>query len=442
MIRRFISVLLLLAAVTGAFSSAQATIPEVQEVITPKKLTAWVIEDHYLPIISLRITFENAGFAYDPADKAGVAFMVASMLDEGAGNLSSLDYKKQIEALATTLSFSVDEDRFYISLQTLTQHLPEALSLLRTVLTEATFDDKALDRIRGQILVLLTKQQEDPQYIAAQKFKEIMFGNHPYSKTKYGHKETINALTRDDLVAFVMQHFTQENLSVSVAGDVSGKTLSALLDDTFSSLPQTQHPVPAIEAPILNSRADIVYIDYPIPQSVILFGTPGLLRNDPDFYPAYIMNHILGGGGFESRLTNEVREKNGLAYSIYSYLDTLKHAGLLAGYVGTANENTEQAIRLIKEQIVRIKEHGVTEAELRDAKDYLLYSFPLKMTKNANLTSFMSGMQQDELGIDFLQKRNDYVQNVSIDEVDKAAYELLDVNKMLFVVVGGTQKNP
>ncbi|MDA0782060.1 MAG: pitrilysin family protein [Rickettsiales bacterium] len=427
---------LIFIIISFATNFALAAIPKVEEVVSKGGYKAWVIEDDYLPIVSVKITFTKSGVAYDYEGKEGLAYMVSGLLDEGAGGISSLDYRKKLEELATSISFNADKDNFHVSIKTLKENLEESLKLVNLTLTKPDFKPDAVERIRNQILVIIEKQKENPRYVASRKFDETIFVNHPYGKSKFGTPESIKSLKRDDFISFVNNNFTDENIVISVVGDVKKKQVADLLDK-YLKIPSASKEIKAFPKIVINDNGERVDIPKDITQSVVLFGAKGVKRNDEDFYPAYIMNHILGGGGFESRLMDVVREKNGLAYTIYSYLDIYSEAGLFSGYVGTDGTKVNQSIDLIKSEIKKMQEKGVTEQELNDAKDYLINSFPLKMTKNENLAEFLSVMQTENLGIDFLEKRNGYVKDVTTQQIKQVAKRLLDVNKMTFVVVGG-----
>lgn len=413
---------------------ANAVAPKVQEITTTKGYKPWVVEDHYLPIVAVKIAFTNSGSAYDPKDKLGLAFMVSSLLDEGAGGMSSFDYRKKLEELATDISFQSDEDNFYVSLKTLKQNLPESLRLLNLAITKPNFDAQAIERIRGQILIILAKSEEDPEYLANRKFRQEIFINHPYSNPKFGTKETISSITKDDLVAFINGRFTTQNAKISIVGDVDSK-LPDLLDKSLL-LSDKQPQLTKLPDVAINDKGHTIYIDKKIPQSVVTFGMRGIKRSDKDFYPAFVLNHILGGGGFESRLMNEVREKNGLAYTVYTSLDLMQHTGLFTGYVATENSKVEKSISLIKKEIANISKGSVTEAELQDAKDYLVNSFPLRMSRNTDIADFMTVMQTESLGIDFMEKRDSYVKNVTLEAVNIQAGKLLNSDNLIFIVVG------
>jgi zinc protease len=431
MIKKIITFVILSFFVT---ISSNAAIPEVKEVKSEGGYKAWMIEDSYLPIVSIKIAFSKSGYAYDPSDKKGLAYMVSGLLDEGAGGISSLEYRKKLQELATTISFSADKDNFYISIKTLKENLEESIKLLNLTLTKPNLKPDVIERIRNQILVIINKKNEQPQYIASREFDEAIFGKQPYANSKYGSLNSVKAINRDDLFSF-LDNFSKENIIISVVGDTSSSKVKKLLDRHLK-LPDKGADVNEVLKIEVNEKAKRIDIEKDIAQSIVVFGGKAIKRSDKDFYAVYLMNRILGGGGFESRLMDTVRVKHGLAYSIYTYLDAYKNTGLFVGKVGTDASKREKTIKLIKSEIKKMQKKGVTQEELDDAKNYLVNSFPLRMTKNENLATHLSVMQIYNLGIDFLEKRNQYVQSVTVEQINKVAKQILDVDNMTFVVVG------
>jgi len=246
----------------------------------------------------------------------------------------------------------------------------------------------------------------------------------------------IGRIKKKDLKGFVEEKFTAENVVFSVVGAVDKEAVGDIIDNSFFGLLERKYDGDVLPEVVFGRSKEVIRIDRDIPQSVILFGVPAVRRDDGQFYPAYVMNHIIGGSGFESRLMRDIREDNGLAYGVYSAINIMRYAGVMQGYATTDNANADIVVDKIKEHFDRMARHGVSSVELGDAKDYLRYSFPLRMTKNSSLVGFLSGMQFYGLGEDFLQKRNSYVEDVSIDELDRVAYELLKVDDLVVVVVG------
>lgn len=311
--------------------------------------------------------------------------------------------------------------------------------MLASALTEPRFDREPVERIRGQILSMLARNEKDPNRIARQTWAEAMYPDHPYGWPTDGTPEGIAAVTPDDLHRYMRERIARSNLTIGVAGDITAQELAPLLDATFGSLSETAvlDTVPDVEP---KAAGQVVIEHIAIPQSVVAFGQEGMKRADPDYYAAYIVNEILGGGGFGSRLTEEVREKRGLAYGIYTYLLPLDHSALMAGGVGTQNARVAETIQIIRDELERMREDGPTEKELDDAKTYLTGSFPLRFDSNGELASYLVGMQLEDLGIDYLDKRNSYIEAVTLDDAKRVAKALIDPANLAFVVVGDPEE--
>lgn len=429
-----ISLIISILIPTGFAFSAM---PEIKHIKIDDTINALAIEDHYLPIVSIKIAFRKSGFAFDEENKSGLAFLVASTLDEGAGDMTSLEFKEKLEELASDISFSLDEDNFYISVTSLTENLDETLKLLSIALKNPRFDDEQVNRIKGQLYIMLAKQEEDPGFVAERELKKNIYKNHPYSKNKYGTRSSIEALKKQDLINFVVNHFTKDNIVVSVVGDINPDNFPSILNKHLSSLNKKGAFIPDIPEVPFKLKSSEFYIPKKIPQSIAMFYMPALNRKDPDFYKLYVANHIFGGGGFESRLMKEVRENNGLAYTVYSGIEPLDKGGVIIGYVGSQNDKIRKSLELIKKEITRFKKDGVSKEELEDAKNYLVNSFPLKMTKNSNIAEYLNVIQLDNLGDDFFKKRNEYINQVTISDIQKIADKFFDLKKFSTVVVGG-----
>jgi len=421
-------------------AKANANIPQVSEKTSKSGIKFWQIEDHYLPIVSLKIIFSKSGAAHDPEKKQGLANMTAYLLTEGAGGISGTEFMKQLEVLATKLSFDVDEDNFYVSMTCLKENLNESLRLLSLALNSADFSPEAIQRVRKSILTDIARREENPDSRAGKIFQENFFAGHPYSRMIDGIASGVNIVERKDLNAFVKTHFTQKNMLIGVVGDVGGEEISPMLDKYLGLLEKDAAEIQDLPEFIPSDKlGQVIKVDQDVPQSAIVFGFAGPKRRDTDFYNTYIMNYILGGGGFESRLMKEVREKKGLAYSVSTSLHTYAKAGVISGYVATKNSSVNETLSIIRQEIDKIHNSGVTKSELLDSKDYLIGSFPLKMTKNSDLAFFIASMWRDNLGIDFLEKRNGYVRDINIDGVNQAASKYFDSSKMLVVIVGNAK---
>ena len=417
-------------------SLSYATIPPVQEITSRSGITAWCIEDHYLPIVSIKLAFKYSGSAYDPENQRGLAVMAASLMDEGAGDMDALEFKEKLEEMATTIDFRTDRDYFTVSIKTLSEHVNETLKLLQIALTTPTFDEEAVARVRGQLVAAIKRQEKEPNAIASRKLMETMFANHPYSHPPYGTIESLNNITPDHLKEYTKTHLTLDRMVIGVAGDITPSDLSKKLSAYLGVLPKSGVGTTVLPEVVYPTTAQNISIEYPVPQTVIMFGLPAVLRNDPMFYPTYVTNYIIGGGGFESRLMKTVREENGLVYSIASGMDLSDKAGIIAGSAATSSNQAGATLSLLHDVLEEAKDQGLTETELQNAKQYLMGSFSLKLVTNSNLADFLITMQLDHLGIDFLAKRNDYIQAITLSQINHMVKLLINPERMITVIVG------
>lgn len=426
--------LALLTALVLLLAAADARAVEVQRVVSPGGVEAWLVEDHTNPIIALDLAFRG-GAALDPDGKAGLAHMAASTIDEGAGPLDSQAFQGELDNLSISLKFEAGLDSFNGSMKTLTENRARAFELLRLALTEPRFDEEPVERIRSQIVASLSRQSEDPDYIAGRVLQRLVYGEHPYARSARGTETSIARITAQDLRTFVQQRFGRDRLFIGVVGDITPQALGRTLDETFLVLPEKAAPFEIAQAPMQN-EGETVVIAKPIPQSVVSLGQLGIARDDPDYYAAYVVNYILGGGGFSSRLVEEVREKRGLAYSVYSYLASYDHGALVYGGTATQNARVGESLDLIRQEWRRMAEEGPSAEELNDAKLYLTGSFPLRFSSSDNISSMLVGMQLENLGIDYLDERNSYIEAVTLEQAKRVAAELYRPDALTVVVVG------
>lgn len=441
--QRLLSFLLALVAIIAATLSltqqAFAKYPEVYAIKSPRsQLTAWVAEDHYLPIVALEIAFTKSGSAYDPDYQTGLAYLASNMMLEGTKTKSNQEIREAFESLATSISFSVDRDNFYISIKTLAKNLDASLALLSEILLTPEFDTESLKKVVTQINTLRSKQEEDPDYIASRALAETLFKQHPYAKPRYGTKDSLSKITTKQVKHFIKQTLTRENMVVGVAGNVNSAVLALALDKYFGGLAKSS-PHPSLPEFSWPKEGRTVSIKKDVPQTVLQFALPAVKREDPRFYSLYLLNHIIGGGGFESRLMKVLREQNGLVYHTSTNINSLNRLGLIEGSAATSSDNTKKATSLLNKELETASDTGVTLDELQQARDYLVYGFPLKLTKNSYLARIILAMQLDELGIDFLEKRNSYIEQVTLSDVNTLAKNMLDPDKMILVIVGKNQ---
>lgn len=423
------------ALVVAAVLSAPARAVEAQRVISPGGIEAWLVEDHSVPVLSVSIGFKAGGSAYDPAGKEGLATLVSGMLDEGAGDFDSFAFRTRLENTAIHLSFSASANSLTGTLKTVSDHRMQAFELLRLALTKPRFDAEPLDRVRHQILASLAEEAEDPQALAGEALDRLMFPGHPYARPAQGTPKSVTALTAADLRGFVRTRLALDGLKVGVSGDITPAELGQMLDKTFGELPKTAS-VPPLPAVAIPQQGGIAVIDRDLPQAVATFAQPGLERTDPDFYPAYVVNYILGGGGFSSRLMTEVREKRGLAYGVYAYFQDLDGAPLIIGGVSTNAARVGESLSVIAAEWQKMAESGPTAEELEAAKSYLIGSWPLRFTSTGAVASMLMSMQLDGYPLDHLQTRNAKVAAVTLEDARRAARRLLQADQLKTVVVG------
>ncbi len=406
---------------------------KIQEVTSPGGIRAWLVEDHSIPFTALELRFRG-GTSLDAPGKRGAINLMTGLLEEGAGDLDARAYTRALESLAASFSFDSSADSVSVSARFLTENRDKVMDLLHETLHSPRFDTDAVERVRGQVLSGLRSDAKDPNDIAGAAFRAMTYGDHPYGSTGKGTLESVASLTRDDLVQAHGAVFARDRLFVGAVGDITPEALGALLDGLLGDLPASGAPMPGKADVTFNGGVTVV--PFATPQSVALFGQPGIDRHDPDFFAAYVLNTILGGGSFESRLMSEVREKRGLTYGVYSYLMPRDLASVYMGSVASANDRIGEAVQVIRDEWTRMAQEGVTQEELDKAKTYLTGAYPLRFDGNGQIASILVGMQMDDLPIDYVTTRNDRVNAVTLEDANRVAADLLKPDQLRFVVVG------
>lgn len=409
-------------------------VADVQE-ITEAGVTAWLVEDKSLPLVSMQLMFEGAGSSSDPKGKEGRAMFAAAMLDEGAGDLSALAFQKALEEKAIQLSFSTDEDVMIVQLRCLAENLPEAFRLINLALTKPGFSSKDVERKRALALSTLRNAMSNPAYVLGRHFDEMAFTDHPYGSAGLGTEKSLSSISRTDLRNYMDQTITKDRLYMAVAGDVNANELELLMGEHLAALPETSMlPMPPYVE--LKHQGVVSVYEMDVPQSNVLVASPAVKRQDPDFMAAYILNHIIGGDTLTSVLGTAIREKKGLAYSVQSYLDPMSHSSNFKVRFGTRNEEVREAYDTLKEELAKLAENGVSDNQFEDAVDYITGSFILSLDNNQNFTSYLNTMQRFDLGKDYLKNRNEMMRAVTKEKVNEVAKKMLDSKNWLTVVVG------
>ncbi|MGD0142423.1 MAG: pitrilysin family protein [Rhizomicrobium sp.] len=406
---------------------------DVQTLSAPKSEQIWYVSDHTLPMIAMTAAIP-AGSAYDPQGKDGLAAFAASLLDEGAGRLNSNAFHTALANRAIRLSVTPERDYLLVQLVTLTDNARDAFRLLGQALAKPRFDADAIQRVRAQMLSTLQQEDEDPATVANKAFFHAYFHDHPYAHPIDGTAATIAAIGAGDLKSFAAAHWVNSGLKISVSGDVDPAMLNQLLKSAFGGLPTKAPAQPAMATHVGQPGVQVVAMD--VPQPTVIFAMPGFLRADRDFLAGYVANYIVGGGGFSSRLTDQVREQRGLTYDISTSLDDYRHAGILFGQVATKRGSVRQMMDVVRATLRDFAANGPTDKELVDAKTYLTGSFPLAFSSNVDTAGQLNSFQRSGLSVDYLQKRNALIGAVTIDDVKRAARRLFNPNAMTVVVAG------
>ena len=420
-------------AMTAMMSTPSHGAAKIQHLISPGGIEAWFVQDATVPLVAMEFAI-SGGAAQDPADKSGVGNMVAGLIDEGSGDLDSKTFHERLDRRAIELSFSVTRDYFRGSMRMLKDNRDEAFDLLRMSLTSPHFESADVERIRTQVLSGLKRDTSNPSALASRKFLQIAFGDHPYGRPSNGSLESVPNITIADLKDYVSRVLAKENLKIAVVGDIDAASLGRLLDQTFGALPAKASLTPVSD--IVATRPPLrEFIPLDVPQTVVMFGGPGIRRNDPNFMSAFVVNHILGGGALSSRLYREVREKRGLAYSVYDSLLWMEHSALFIGNTGTRADRAGETVDAVNTEVRRMAEDGPTQEELDEAKSYIKGSRMLSLDTSSKLAAALLQYQLDRLPIDYIERRNAVVDAVTLDDAKKAAQKLWG-RGLLTVIVG------
>lgn len=406
---------------------------EITQVTSPGGIEAWLVEAPEMPFVTLEILFAG-GASLDPAGQRGAGYLMSGLLEEGAGEMDARAFQAAREGLAASYGFDISDDTMSVSARFLTETGDAAIDLLHLALTEPRFDADAMERVRAQVQAIIARDAVNPGNIARREFYAAAFPDHPYGSGYEGTPDSVAALTRDDLIAAHRRTLVRDRIHVGAVGDISPEALGLMLDRLLGDLPLSQDDLPGPAEYALTGGVRVV--DFPGPQSIAFFGHRGMARDDEDFFAAFVLNQILGAGGFESRLMDEVREKRGLTYGIGTFLSTRANADMLLGSVSSANDTMAEAIAVIREVWADMAENGVTEAELAAAKTYLTGEYPLRFDSNASIARIIVGMQYVGLTPDYITDRNAMVEAVTLADVNRVAAELLDPQALQFTVVG------
>ncbi|WP_395680286.1 M16 family metallopeptidase [Inquilinus sp.] len=415
-------------------AAAPAAATTIDKVVSPGGIEAWLVEDHTVPVITLSFAMAG-GSAQDPDDKLGLASLLSDMLTEGAGAYDAAGLKAVLADRSIQLGFGSSQDYFTGRVKTLSTERDAAFELLRLTLAEPRLDPADLDRVKAGRLADLNFQENDPGTIADDRWSAAAFPGHPYGRPTIGTKATVAAIGPDDLRGAQRRLIARDGLRLAVVGDIDAATLGPALDRIFGDLPAAGdlRAVPEIKMVAAGQTAAAM----PVSQAVIQLGYAAPRRDDPDYFPSIVMNHILGGSTFTSRLYTAVREQRGLAYSVDSNLIQLRHSGVLVITAGTQAARAGESLKVIRDEIARLAKDGPTAQEVTEAKSYLIGSYPLGFASFDALASYVLQLQLAGRGRDFIELYPGLIEAVTADQVKAAAAKILEVKDPTAIVVGG-----
>ncbi len=419
-----------------AAGAAPGHATKIERVISAGGIEAWLVREPAVPLIAIEFAF-TGGANQDPQGKPGTAAMAANLMDEGAGEFDSQAFQERLESKAIELTFRAGRDYVYGTMRTLAENRDEAFNYLRLALTAPRFDAEAIERVRAQTLSRLRRESTNPNEIASKRWWETAFAGHPYGQPVNGSLESVPRITADDLKAYTGRILARERLKIAIVGDITAEEAKRLLDYVFGALPAKPQlqSIPDVK-PAGAGQPIVVPLD--VPQGVVVFGGQGLARSDPDFLAAYVVNHILGGGTFSSRLYREVREKRGLAYEVSQSLIWYNHAAVRYGSTATRADRIGETIDIIKSEIRRLRDEGPTAEELTEAKAFLKSSYVLGLDTSGRIASQLVQIQLDNLGIDYIERRGALIDAVTLEDAKRVAKRLLG-GDLLVTVVGRPQ---
>lgn len=430
---------LIIFIVLSLLGGAAYASPDIQHWQLKNGVRVYFVEAHAIPMVQLSLQMD-AGSARDPKGENGVAVFTAGMLEEGAGKMNADDIARAFEDIGAEFGAGADRDKASISLRVLSDeaYLKSAAELFQKVLTKPTFPDKNLQREKKRMLVALQQKKQDPGSLAGEQFHRELFQDHPYAYPSSGDVDSVTSLTRDMLLKFYQSYYQGSNAALAIVGDLTRAQAEKLAEVVAGKLPKGEIKAELPE-PVANKAPIKKVISFPSSQSHIFVGHLGVKRGDPDYFPLWVGNYILGGGGLVSRLSDRIREKEGLAYSVYSYFHPMKQYGPFIMGLQTKNESRDKALRLLMEELERYVKEGPTDEELIAAKKHLTGSFPLRIDSNKKITGYIGMIGYYQLPLTYL---DDLVANMSAvtrEQIRDAFKRRIKPENMVTIIVGGKQ---
>ena len=407
---------------------------DIQEVTSSKGITAWLVESHQNPIIAIEYAF-TGGVSHEPKELGGLTNLLASTMDEGAGSYESEAFRDILTDESIGLSFRSGRDRLYGSFKTITDSSDLSFELLRLAVNEPRFDQKPVDRIRGQIQTGIVSKQNRPQTKSSEVFRELVYGDHPFGRTSDGSVESLDKITTDDLRAFHKAHLSKDGLVVAVVGDITAAELAKRLDQVFGDLPDMGQTTEISE--IANQSSGIQkLVEFDQPQTSLLVVQDTIKRSDPDYFAAYVVNHILGGGSFSSRLFQEIREKRGLTYGVGTSLGGDLKSPLMFAQLQTANDTAKEALELMRDEWRLMAAEGPTQDEMDTAIKYIVGSYALLFTNTSAIAGNLLGLQIGERPKSYINDRVAIFESLTLEDLKAVAKRVLDDSKWTVIITG------
>lgn len=440
MIRRFcritVASLLLLLLLPVVVTAA----PLAERQVLENGLTLLVRSSRALPIVTIKVTM-RAGSLWEPEKHPGLANLTALLLTRGTTTRTTAQIDESVDFIGASLSSSAGRDFSEVNLTLLKKDIPQGLELLADVLLHPAFEKGEITRKVQELRAALQKRQEDPGEVAEEVFNELVFGSHPYGRPLEGNDASLAAISRDEILAFYHDHYTPERAFITVVGDVDRSGITDQIRSRLGSWPKGKVTVKrATEPRPLQEKIVVKKVDRGVTQANIILGHQGIRRDNPDFYALTVMNYILGGGGFSSRLVERIREQNGWAYDVSSQFSPGLEPGAFQVVLQTKNETAGQAVQEVVREIRRIREQGVTDQELADAKAFLTGSFPLRLDTNAKLAGLISAVEYYKLGLDYADRYRTLIESVSKEDILRVARTYLRPEGYVLVVVADQTK--
>ncbi len=434
-----IALLGLVAVFAGLPPSGSAAEISPTKVPTANGMTVLVLEQHFLPIVEIHALIKT-GSAQDPPEKAGLANLVASLLDEGTTTRTSKQLAEQIDFIGGSLEAKATEDFTTASARVLKKDIDLGFTLLADILMRPAFPKQEFERVRSQILGEIASDNDDPGHVAMKAFNQLIFHNHPYRWPVNGTEETLGKVTLADVQGFYAKEYLPNQVILAVVGDVTVEQATALVQTHFGAWKKGNTPARTVKKPGAIDKKAVQLIDKDLTQSTIVLGHGGISRTNPDFYAVTVMNHILGAGGFSSRLMDSIRDKQGLAYGIMSHYDARAMPGSFWVNLQTRTETTNQAISGVLAEIKAIREAPVSDQELAEAKSFLMGSFPLRLDSTAKLAQVLAQVEFYGLGFEYFSQYPKWIERVTKEDVQRVAKQYLDHQHYALVVVGNLAK--